>query len=100
MLPPSGKADRARLGLEALEPRALPTGSPAYAVGAAPGGEPRVWVYDADGAEVTSFLAYESTFTGGVRTALADLTADGTPDVVTAAGPGGGPRVRAFDGAT
>ncbi len=57
-------------------------------------------MYDTDGQPVTSFLAYESTFTGGVRVAVADLNGDGTPDVVTGAGPGGGPRVRAFDGAT
>ncbi len=57
-------------------------------------------MYDTDGQPVTSFLAYESTFTGGVRVAVADLNGDGTPDVVTWAGPGGGPRVRAFDGAT
>ncbi|HEY8505897.1 MAG TPA: hypothetical protein VIL46_15035, partial [Gemmataceae bacterium] len=52
------------------------------------------------GTEVTSFLAYEPDFTGGTRVAVADLNADGTPDIVTGAGPGGGPRVRAFDGAT
>jgi hypothetical protein len=57
-------------------------------------------VYDADGQAVTSFLAYESTFTGGVRVAVADLDADGLIEVVTGAGPGGGPRVRVFDGAT
>jgi hypothetical protein len=89
-----------RLAVEPLELRDLPTGAPAYAVGAAPGGEPWVWVYDTDGQQVTTFLAYESTFTGGVRVAAADLDGDGTLDFVTAPGPGGGPRVRAFDGAT
>ena len=89
-----------RLALELLEPRDVPTGSPAWAVGAVPGGEPQVWVYDADGQPVTSFLAYESEFTGGVRVAVADLNGDGTFDIITAPGPGGGPRVRVFDGAT
>ena len=75
-------------------------GPVAWAAGAAPGGQPRVWVYNATNQPVTSFLAYESTFTGGVRVAVADLNADGAPEVVTAAGPGGGPRIRVFDGVT
>src|SRR5579885_1584345 len=92
--------NRNRLDIERLEDRVVPTGTPAYAIGAAPGGEPTVSVYDSGGQLVSSFDAYETTFTGGVRVAVADLNGDGTPDVVTAAGPGGGPRVRVFDGAT
>ena len=37
-------------------------------------------------------------FTGGVRVAIADITRDGIPDIITVPGPGGGPVVRAFDG--
>src|SRR5207245_1555414 len=44
------------------------------------------------------FLAYEPAFTGGVSVAVADVTGDGVPDVVTAPGPGGGPVVRVFSG--
>ena len=89
-----------RLGLDPLEPREMPAGTPAYAVGAAPGSQPMVSVYDASGALVRTFLVFDPAFTGGVRTAVADLTGDGVPDIVAAAGPGAGPRVSVFDGAT
>src|SRR5206468_211224 len=39
-------------------------------------------------------------FRGGARTAVGDLNGDGNPDLVVAAGFGGGPRVAIFDGAT
>ncbi|HTK75583.1 MAG TPA: SdrD B-like domain-containing protein [Gemmataceae bacterium] len=47
-----------------------------------------------------TITAYTPAFRGGVRVATADFNGDGTPDVVTAAGPGGGPHIRVFDGAT
>jgi glucose/arabinose dehydrogenase len=69
--------------------------------GAGPGGGPHVQVFDgAMGAVLRSFFAYIPTFTGGVRVAAADLTGDGLAEVVTGPGPGGGPHVRVFDGAT
>ena len=50
--------------------------------------------------EVASFDAYESTFTGGVSIAAADLNVDGQAEILTGADLGGGPRVRVFDGAS
>src|SRR5262249_10827794 len=71
-----------------------------FAVGAGAGGGPQVNLYSGDGTLVRSFRAYDQTFRGGVRVATADITGDGIPDVVTAPGPGGGPHVKVFDGAT
>src|SRR5439155_3120716 len=45
------------------------------------------------------FFAYSSAFTGGVRLAVGDVNNDGKLDIVTAAGPGGGPHVKVFSGA-
>ncbi len=70
------------------------------AVGAGPGGEPRVNVYDGSGNLVRSFNAYDPAFRGGVHVASGDVTGDGVPDVVTGPGPGGGPHVKVFDGVT
>jgi hypothetical protein len=69
--------------------------------GALPGGSPHVRVWDGVTlTEVWSFFAFDMAFTGGVTVAVGDVTGDGVPDVVCAAGPGGGPHVRVFDGVT
>ena len=72
-----------------------------YAVGADAGGGPRVRVYDAVTKEVLfDRFVYDPAFTGGVRVATGDVTGDGVPDLVVAAGVGGGPHIQVFDGVT
>src|SRR5262249_44252934 len=93
----------ARLAVEGLEDRALPSTLPptVFAVGADVGGGPEVKVYDAVTNQLRSdFYAYDPSFSGGVRVAVGDVTGDGTPDIITAPGPSGGPNVKVFDGKT
>lgn len=69
--------------------------------GAGVGGGPHVRVFSGlDGSDLADFFAYDPSFTGGVQVAAADLNADGRADIVTGAGPGGGPHARAFDAVT
>jgi hypothetical protein len=73
-------------------------------IGAGPGGGPHVRTFTVDGfgtvaqipGPLGSFFAYASDFRGGVNVAAGNL--DGLPgaELVTAAGPGGGPHVIAF----
>ena len=83
-----------------IVPPPTPGGVRLRAVGADAGGGPRVRAFRTDGSVAFDAFAFEATFTGGVRVASADLNGDGVDDVVVGAGDGGGPRVRAFDGAT
>jgi hypothetical protein len=64
------------------------------------GGGPRVEVFrGGDFAVVTNFFGIDdSNFRGGCRATVADVNGDGVPDLVVAAGFGGGPRVAFFDG--
>jgi hypothetical protein len=67
--------------------------------GADAGGGPEVKVFNGtNGAVLADFFAYDSRFPGGVRVAAGDVNGDGFADVVTGAGPGGGPHVEVFDG--
>src|SRR5206468_8107956 len=68
--------------------------------GAGETGGPHVRVFDVarGNASLASFFAYDINFRGGVRVAAGDVNGDGTPDIITAAGPGGGPHVKVFNG--
>ena len=77
-----------------------PTTVPLSATGSEPGSPPRVRVTDDTGAERFNFLAFEESFTGGVRVATADVTGDGQDDMVAVPGFGGAPLIRVFDGNT
>jgi hypothetical protein len=64
------------------------------------GGPPLVRVYDATGYPVFAAAPFGPEFGGGIRVAAGDVNGDGVDDVVAAAGPGGGPHVVVYDGAT
>src|SRR5205814_2243995 len=66
--------------------------------GAGRGGGPHVEAFSGrDGSRLASFFAYDPTFTGGVSVAARDVNGDGTADILTGAGRGGGPHVKVFD---
>ena len=66
-----------------------------------PGVPPHVVVFEGYSARVvSSFYAYSPKFMGGLTLAAADLNADGRAEVITGAGPGGGPHVVVIDGNT
>jgi hypothetical protein len=70
-----------------------------FAVGSGPGIEATVEVFNADGTPRFSLRPFRG-FTGGVAVATGDVTGDGIDDIAAAAGPGAGPHVKVFDGAT
>lgn len=66
--------------------------------GAGAGGGPHVRVFSANtNALPVGFYAYGAEFKGGVDVAVGDLVPGGGSEIVTAAGPGGGPHVRVFN---
>jgi len=63
----------------------------------APGGHVKAFS-GVNGGLLANFLAYESTFTGGVQVALSDRNRDGRYDIRTAPGAGRAGQVRTFNG--
>src|SRR5437868_5714961 len=84
-------------------------GSPVIVTGAGAGGGPHVKVYSVDLAhhtvtQLASYFAFGPFFPGGVRVAAGDLfgtgnnaSPDGRDEIITGAGPGGGPDVETWD---
>ncbi|MEK7631362.1 MAG: L,D-transpeptidase [Patescibacteria group bacterium] len=62
------------------------------------GTTPEVRVHTATGRRTNAFLAFGKGFRGGVNLTVADADANGVADIITGAGPGGGPFVVAFTG--
>ncbi len=73
-------------------------GTPYLVLGAEAGSKskPAVAVYDIGGNRLAKFYAYETTYRGGVRVALADVTGDGVPEIITAPGRGRAPEIKVF----
>lgn len=70
---------------------------PDIVVAAGAGAPPEVRVLDHRGrATGEQFLAYDRKFRGGVRIAAGDVDGDGQDEIVTGAGPSGGPHIRVF----
>lgn len=71
------------------------------------GGGPHVRIFDGQTfgqpgkpAEVRGFMAFDPAFTGGLYVSAGRLNSDTLSDIIVGPGSGGGPEVRAFDGAT
>jgi hypothetical protein len=60
------------------------------------GGPSLVRVFTPDGSGLIAQIEAYPGFTGGVSIAAADLDGDGKDEIITGAGPGGGPHVRTF----
>ncbi len=69
-------------------------------VGFGAGMAPTVRIFGPTGAFLQSFFAFGAGFPGGVNVASVDANDDGNADIITGAGPGGGPHARIFRGDT
>ncbi len=73
-------------------------GSNEIVTGARIGGGPHVRIFSNTGdLKYAGFFAYAEDFRGGVHVACGDVDEDGVDDIVTGAGPTGGPHIKVFD---
>lgn len=78
-----------------------PTGNATIFTGTGAGSAPQIKGFDAaSGKEVENFLAYDSRFRGGVYLNAVDINGDGSSEIITTPGIGGGSQVKIFDGVT
>ena len=74
------------------------SGFAAIVTGAGAGGGPHVKVFNGtDHSLIKQFMAYASTFSGGVFVAVGDYLSDGKYEIITGAGFGGGPHIKIWD---
>ena len=97
----TARADGSSAGVLGFESGAPPVpGAGAVVVGSDKGFPSTVRVFD----RITGVIRYEIVpfegFFDGLKVASGDINADGIADVIVGAGPGGGPRVAAYDGVT
>jgi len=95
---PNGTIDRYLAPSTATISQGVTATSDLIITGTNIGGGPQVNVYNKQTQQEVSFYAFAPEFRGGVRVASGDVTGDGIPDVIVAAGPGGGPQVNVYDG--
>lgn len=74
-------------------------GTDEIVVGTGAGGGPQVRVFDMNGNTkfTPGFFAYAEGFRGGVNIAVGNIDGKGGDEIITGAGPGGGPHVRVFN---
>ncbi|MBU1921705.1 S8 family serine peptidase [Patescibacteria group bacterium] len=72
-------------------------GAPEIVVGAGRGGGPQIRIFDQAGNLTGQFFAYDSGFRGGVEVALGDTNGNGSQEIITAPGPGGGPHILVYN---
>jgi hypothetical protein len=70
-------------------------------IGAGAGGGPEVKVFSGkDNSVLADFFAFSPAFGGGVTVAAENLSQNGHANIIVGAGPGGGPQLNIYDGAS